>query len=51
MDFVHMEETVGGAIVESTFLNVLAENAYTLLVAASKQISAGVMVRVPRWVR
>jgi hypothetical protein len=43
-----MEETIGGVIVESAVLNVLAENAYTLLVAASKKICTGVMVTVSR---
>jgi hypothetical protein len=43
-----MEETIGGAIVESAVLNVLAENAYTLLVAAAKKICTGVMVTVLR---
>ena len=33
-----MEETIGGTIVESALFNILAENADTLLIAASKEI-------------
>ena len=48
IDLVHMEETIGGAIVESGVLNVLAENAHTLLVAATKETCTAVMVTVLR---
>ena len=41
-----MEETIGGAIVEGALFDVLAENADTLLVASSKEICTGVMMRV-----
>jgi hypothetical protein len=38
IDLVHVEQTIGGAIVESALFNILAENADTLLVAASEEI-------------
>jgi hypothetical protein len=43
-----MEKPIGGATVQSAILNILAENAYTLLVAASKEICARVMMKVLR---
>lgn len=43
IDFVHMERAIGGAIVESAVLNILAENSHTLLVAPTKEICTGVM--------
>src|SRR5439155_11849677 len=43
---VHVEEGIGGAIVERGILDVLADDARALLVAAAKEIGAGVMVRV-----
>jgi len=48
IDLVYVEETIGGAVVESGVLDVLAENAHTLLVAATKEICAGVMVKALR---
>jgi hypothetical protein len=41
-----MQETIGGAIVESAVLNVLAENPDTLYVSAAKEICAATMVRM-----
>src|SRR5439155_19638465 len=46
IDLVHMEEGIGGAIVESGILDVFADDARALLVAAAEKIRAGVMVRV-----
>src|SRR5262245_59007542 len=46
MDLVHMEEAVGGATVEGGILDVLADDARALLVAAAEEIGAGLMVRV-----
>src|SRR5262249_17777182 len=46
MDLVHMEEAIGGATVEGSILDVLADDARALLVAAAEKIGAGVMVRV-----
>jgi hypothetical protein len=45
-----MEETIGGAIVESAVLNVLAENPDTLYVSAAKEICTAMMVKVLRGV-
>jgi hypothetical protein len=39
-----VEEAIGGAIIEGSVLDVLADNANALLVAAAEEISAGVMV-------
>ena len=50
IDFVHMQETIGGAIVESAVLNVLAENPDTLYVSAAKEICTAMMVKVLRGV-
>src|SRR6516225_226244 len=50
IDFVHMQETIGGAIVESAVLNVLAENPDTLYVSATKEICTAMMVKVLRGV-
>jgi hypothetical protein len=44
IDLVHVEEAIGGAIIEGSVLDVLADNANALLVAAAEEISAGVMV-------
>jgi hypothetical protein len=41
-----MEEGIAGTIVEGGILDVLADDARTLLVAAAEEIGAGVMVRV-----
>jgi hypothetical protein len=41
-----MEEGIGGAIVEGGILDVVADDARALLVAAAEEIGAGVMVRV-----
>src|SRR5215472_7799541 len=46
IDFVHMQETIGGVIVESAVLNVLAENPDTLYVSAAKEICTAMMVTV-----
>ncbi|HEY3149952.1 MAG TPA: hypothetical protein VGJ75_26555, partial [Dongiaceae bacterium] len=46
IDLVHMEEGIAGTIVEGGILDVLADDARTLLVAAAEEIGAGVMVRV-----
>jgi len=46
IDLVHMEEGIGGAIVEGGILDVLADDARALLVAAAEKIGAGVMVRM-----
>src|ERR1700757_1444533 len=46
IDLVHMEEGIGGAIVEGAILDVLADNARALLVAAAEEIGARVMVTV-----
>jgi hypothetical protein len=43
-----VEETITGAVVERVLLDVLAENTYTFLVAASKEISTCVMMKVLR---
>ena len=47
IDLVHVEEAIGGAIIEGSVLDVLADNANALLVAAAEEISAGVMVMMP----
>jgi hypothetical protein len=39
-----MEEGIAGAIVEGGILDVLADDAYALLVAAAEEIGAGVMM-------
>src|ERR1700739_265361 len=44
IDLVHMEEGIAGAIVEGGILDVLADDAYALLVAAAEEIGAGVMM-------
>ena len=36
IDIVHIQQTIGGAVVESAVFNVIAENADAFLVAASK---------------
>ena len=41
-----MQETIGGVIVESAVLNVLAENPDTLYVSAAKEICTAMMVTV-----
>jgi hypothetical protein len=41
-----MEEGIAGAIVEGGILDVLADDARTLLVAAAEEIGADVMIRV-----
>ncbi len=46
IDLVHMEEGIGGAIVEGGILDVPADDARALLVAAAEKIGAGVMVRM-----
>ena len=46
IDLVHMEEGIGGAIVEGGILDVLADDARALLVAAAEEIGAGMMVRM-----
>src|SRR5260370_2178880 len=46
INLVHMVEGIGGAIVEGGILDVLADDARALLVAAAEEIGAGVMVRV-----
>ena len=46
IDLVHMEEGIGSAIVEGGILDVLADDARALLVAAAEKIGAGVMVRM-----
>jgi hypothetical protein len=43
-----VEETIGGTIVKGGVLYILAEDARTLLIAASKEICAGVVVMVLR---
>src|SRR5215472_13741056 len=48
IDFVHMQETIGGAIVESAVLNILAENPDTLYVSAAKEICTAMMVTLLR---
>src|SRR6516225_149359 len=50
IDFVHMQETIGGAIVESAVLNVLTENPDTLYVSAAKEICTAMMVTLLRGV-
>src|SRR6516162_816659 len=50
IDFVHMQETIGGAIVESAVLNVLAENPDTLYFSAAKEICTAMMVTLLRGV-
>src|SRR5262249_52285022 len=40
MDFVHMQQPVGGADSERGILNVVADYACTFLIAATKKISA-----------
>src|SRR6516164_2833046 len=50
IDFVHMQETIGGAIVESAVLNIFAENSDTLYVSAAKEICTAMMVTVLRGV-
>src|SRR5215469_202298 len=50
IDFVHMQETIGGAIVESAVLNVLADNPDTLYVSAAKEICTAMMVTLLRGV-
>ena len=47
IDLVHVEDAIGGAIIEGSVLDVLADNANALLVAAAEEISAGVMVMMP----
>src|SRR5215469_11928192 len=44
IDFVHMQETIGGAIVESAVLNVLTENSDTLYVSAAKETCTAMML-------
>src|SRR5262244_2836187 len=44
IDLVHMEKGIGRAMVEGGVLDVLADDARALLVAAAKGIGAGVMV-------
>jgi hypothetical protein len=46
IDLVHMEEGIGGAIVEGGILDVLADDARAFLVAAAEKIGAGAMVRM-----
>src|SRR6516162_6936829 len=48
IDFVHMQETIGGATVESAVFNVLAENPDTRYVSATKEICTAMMVTVLR---
>src|SRR6516165_6284770 len=50
IDFVHMQETIGGATVESAVFNVLAENPDTRYVSATKEICTAMMVKVLRGV-
>src|SRR5215469_12432412 len=50
IDFVHMQETIGGALVESAVLKVLAENPDILYVSAAKEICTAMMVTVLRGV-
>src|SRR5215469_8072654 len=50
IDFVHIQETIGGATVESAVLNVLAENPDTLYVSATKEVCTAMMVTVLRGV-
>src|SRR5215469_2388892 len=40
IDFVHIQNTIGGSIVESVVLKVLAENPDTHYVSAAKEICA-----------
>jgi hypothetical protein len=44
IDLVHMEEGIGGTIVEGGILDILAYDARALLIAAAEEIRAGVMV-------
>src|SRR5262249_12814555 len=44
IDFVHVEQAIRGALIESGILDVLADNPRTLLVATAKEISAVVVV-------
>ncbi|RZN34478.1 hypothetical protein CWO90_06620 [Bradyrhizobium sp. Leo121] len=46
IDVVHMEEAIRGAIVKGGVLDILADDTHSLLVAAAKEVSAGVMVIV-----
>jgi hypothetical protein len=41
-----MEETIGGALVEGAFLNVLPKDADTDFITAAKEICAGVVMNV-----
>jgi len=44
IDLVHLEKTVGGALVEDRILDVLADDARALLVAAAEEIGAAAVV-------
>jgi hypothetical protein len=44
LDLVHLEKTVGSALVEDRILYVLADNASALLVAAAEEIGAAAVV-------
>jgi len=44
VDLVHVEEAIGGALIEARVLDVLADNAGALLVAAAEEIGAATMV-------
>src|SRR5215472_14969810 len=44
INFVHVKQAIRGALIESSILDVLADDARTLLVAAAKEIAAVVMM-------
>src|SRR6516165_9911645 len=51
IDLVHMEETIGCAFIKDSVLDVLAQDTRALLIAASKEIGAGMIVIVRALVR
>ena len=46
IDLVHMEEGIPGAIAEGCIFDVLADDARALLLAATEEIGANVMIKV-----
>ena len=48
IDFIHVEQAIGGALIEGGILDVLADDPRTLLVAAAEEIAAIVVVMVMR---
>jgi hypothetical protein len=51
IDMVHMKEAIRDAIVKGGVLDILADDACSLLVTAAEKVSAGVMVIVRVLVR